>query len=117
MASPCATGFSILNILHTMDAKQAPNIPVIIIQATVIAGIPPISSVKPMAMAVVIDLAITDAAKVVSNVNNLISATKVTMQATQPDAIPNTMAFKFFFNTSYCRYSGTARHTVVGVKK
>ena len=46
------------DILNNVDAVHAPKIPVITTHATVTADIPPISSDKPMAIAVVIDFGI-----------------------------------------------------------
>ena len=56
MATPMATGFVILNSLAKDGQTKAPKLPVMIIPATVMAGIPPKASVRLHPMAVVTDL-------------------------------------------------------------
>ena len=99
VANPCATGSSILNILNKVDAIHAPKIPVMMTHATVTEEIPPISSESPIAMAVVMDFGRIDAVNSGESANTADNPTITIIQAMQPAATPNKIAFKLDFNT------------------
>ena len=68
---PMAISSVILNVLHTMGEITAPIMPVIMIAATVIAGIPPIVLETSIPIGVVIDLGIKESVNSLVRPNSL----------------------------------------------
>ena len=116
-AIPFATGLFIFPILNTIGDIIAPNIPVNIIDTTVIASTPFSVFVKDIPIGVVIDFGINEfiisTSALVKCPINFIDI----KDTTTPQLIPINISNKYFLNKSNCLYKGTANTIVTGPKK
>ena len=96
---------------------MAPQNPVRMTTRTVSASIPPISLLIPIAIGAVTDFGMIDANKTWSKPHNFVITITETIFVKQPATIPDSTAKKSFLIFSKFLYKGTAKHTVVGVKK
>ena len=112
-----ATGLFIFPILNTIGDIIAPNIPVNIIDTTVIASTPFSVFVKDIPIGVVIDFGINEfiisTSALVKCPINFIDI----KDTTTPQLIPINISNKYFLNKSNCLYKGTANTIVTGPKK
>lgn len=116
-AKPCATSFFMRNILNIIGAIVAPTMPDKITAKTVMGIIPPNSSAMPIAIGAVIDLGSKDTANSFDILNNLSKIVITIALAKQPANMLDITATIFFFRILSCLYNGTAKHTIVGVRK
>lgn len=117
IASPRDIGFFKHIHLHNLSLTDAPRIPVIITADTVKDTIPPSFCVIPMANAVVTDIDTNDRAIMSDRPSKI---TKILIDKTEPTTptnIANNIVQICFFNNGNCRYIGTAKHTVTGIRK
>jgi hypothetical protein len=92
-------------------------IPVIIIAATVMEGIPPNCVETAMPIGVVMDFGIKDLIKRSEKPNNFDSITTHTIANTTLQKIPARIGIAFFLNKVNFLYNGSANATVAGYRK
>ena len=117
MAIPLAMGCFIRSMRHMSSPAILPMSPVNIIADTVMAIYPSSSVDKPMPMAVVMDLGNSVTYCVWLRLkSSAITKMEKPLHST-PDAIPISIAVRFFFSSTNCSYRGIANATVAGVNR
>ena len=100
--TPTAIGSLIFTNFMNGGARIAPRMPVRIMMAAEIAGIPPNCADRSIPMAVVIALGIIETDNACSKWNSFTNITIDSNDARVPAKIPIIMALKLDFNTSSC---------------